>query len=222
MLTKSHGHPPAQQVQQQHPPYLRPPPQEPHHLIAMLAQASKPESYEPKTYREAISIAYAKTEWKLAIGDEYISLIKNKIWERIDLPPGRKALRGKQVFKLKRGHNGELLRYKARWVVRGFEQRLDLDYNENFASVVKPMSYKALLAVATSLDWEFEQMYDKTAFLNEGIEEDIFVEQPTDQDDGSGRLCRLYIVLYGLKQSPRVWYKTLAAFLGTCSSLALL
>ena len=48
------------------------------------------------------------------------------------------------------------------------------------------MCYKALFAIAAALDWEFEQTYVKTAFLNEGIEEDIFVEQPTGQDDGSG------------------------------------
>ena len=55
----------------------------------------------------------------------------------------------------------------------------------------------------------------KMAFLYRGIEEDIFVEQPTGQDDGSRRACRLNKALYGLKQSPQVWYKTLAAFLGT-------
>ena len=75
------------------------------------------------------------------------------------------------------------------------------------------MSYKAPFTIAASLDWEIEQMDVETAFLYGGIEEDIFVEQSTGQDDGFGRVCRLNKALYGLKQSPRVWYKTLAAFL---------
>ena len=145
----------------------------------MLAQSKKPESYEPKTYREAINAAYAKMEWELAMGDKYSSLIENGTWKLVDLPPRQKALRLKWVFKLMRGRNREIFRYKARWVVRGFEQRLGLDFNETFASVVKSMSYKALFAIAASLDWEFEQTYVKTAFLNKGIEEDNFVEQPT-------------------------------------------
>jgi hypothetical protein len=39
-------------------------------------------------------------------------------------------------------------------VVRGFEQQEGIDYNETFASVVKPMSYKAMFAVAAALDLE--------------------------------------------------------------------
>lgn len=47
----------------------------------------------------------------------------------------------------------------------GFEQRFGIDYLENFASVVKPMSYKAFSALVAALDWELEQMDVKTAFL---------------------------------------------------------
>jgi Reverse transcriptase (RNA-dependent DNA polymerase) len=77
------------------------------------------------------------------------------------------------VFKIKRGAHGEIFRYKARWVVRGFEQREGLDFHETFASVVKPMSYKAIFALAAAYDWEIEQMDVKTAFLYGNINEDI-------------------------------------------------
>ena len=46
------------------------------------------------------------------------------------------------------------MRYKARWVVRGFEQQEGIDYYETFALVVKPMSYKALFAIAAAMDLE--------------------------------------------------------------------
>lgn len=51
---------------------------------------------------------------------------------------------------------GEILKHKARWVVRGFKQTEGLDYKETFASVVKPMSYKALLTLAAAYDWEIK------------------------------------------------------------------
>ena len=55
----------------------------------------------------------------------------------------------------------------------------------------------------------------KTAFLHGTLDNEIFVEQPTGYEDGSGRVCRLNKSLYGLKQSPRVWYQILQQFLAT-------
>src|SRR3954453_181724 len=75
------------------------------------------------------------------------------------------------------------------------------------------MSYKALFAIAATLDLEIEQMDVKTAFLYSLIDEEIYVEQPTGMEDGTGRICHLNKALYGLKQSPRIWYHTLATFL---------
>jgi hypothetical protein len=112
------------------------------------------------------------------------------------------VLGGKWVYKLKRGPNGEILRYKARWVVRGFEQEYGVDYHETFASVVKPMSYKALFAIAAALDLEIHQMDVKTAFLYGNVDEEIYVEQPPEMGDGTDSVCRLKKALYGLKQSP--------------------
>jgi hypothetical protein len=86
-----------------------------------------------------------------------------------------------------------------------------LDFHETFASVVKPMSYKAIFALAAAYDWEIEQMDVKTAFLYGEIDTDIWVELPTGC--GVTGTAKLNKALYGLKQSPRVWYNTLATFL---------
>ena len=66
------------------------------------------------------------------------------------------------------------------------------------------MSYKALFAIATSLDHEIEQMDVKTAFLYRTISDEIYLEQPEGFNDNSGKVCKLNKALYGLKQSPRV------------------
>ena len=175
---------------------------------------SEPESYEdlmnPENFPNDI-----REKYEGGMTDEFDSLIENHTWELVPPPSGyqKKVLRGKWVYKIKRGANGEITRYKARWVVRGFEQQEGIDYHETFASVVKPMSYKTLFALAAAKDLEIEQMDVKTAFLYGDIDEEIYVEQPPGFDDGTGRVCRLNKGLYGLKQAPRIWYTTLATFL---------
>lgn len=42
----------------------------------------------------------------------------------------------------------------------------------------------------------------KTAFLYGDVEEVIYVDQPTEFDDGSSRVYKLRKALYGLKQAP--------------------
>jgi reverse transcriptase-like protein len=106
-----------------------------------------------------------------------------------------------------------VVKWKARWVVRGFTQIEGIDYFETFASVVKPMSYKALFAIAAAYDLEIEQMDVTTAFLYGDIDTEVYVEQPHGYEDGTGRACLLKKALYGLKQSPRIWYQTLSSFL---------
>ena len=170
------------------------------------------ERYEPKNWKSAINHA-SKDQWLQAARDEHESLLANKTWSLVEPPPDRNVLKGRWVFKYKRGPAGTILRYKARWVVKGYEQQQGIDYADTFASVVKPMSYKALFAIAASLDLEIEQMDVKTAFLYGTLDEEIFVEQPEGLEDGTGRVCRLNKALYGLKQSPRVWYHTLSRFL---------
>jgi hypothetical protein len=43
-----------------------------------------------------------------------------------------------------------LERYKARWVLRGFTQRLGVDYDETFNPIVKPVTVRTMLALAVS------------------------------------------------------------------------
>jgi hypothetical protein len=190
-------------------------------LVAVIGMASlAAEITEPRSVRQAKEEANWKA-WLDSMKQELHSLETNKTWTLVPRPGNRKVLGGKWVYKLKRGPNGEILRHKARWVVRGFEQEYGIDYNETFASVVKPMSYKALFAVAAALDLEIHQMDVKTAFLYGLVEEEIYVEQPDELGDGSGRVCRLNKALYGLKQSPRIWYETLSTFLETLGFKAL-
>jgi hypothetical protein len=170
---------------------------------------------EPKSFKAAQRDAAMWSHWLSAMKMEVKSLEGNKTFTLVPRPGNRRVLGAKWVYKIKQGPTGNILRYKARWVVRGFEQKEGLDYQETFASVVKPMSYKALFAIAAALDLEIHQMDVKTAFLYGEIDGEVYVEQPEGLDDGTGRVCRLNKALYGLKHSPRIWYNTISTFLAS-------
>ena len=81
------------------------------------------------------------------------------------LKPPYKPLASKQVFKVKRGKNSKVLRYKARQVVKGYLQQYGVDYNQTFTAVVKPMAFRALFAITAYYNLKIEQMDVKTTFL---------------------------------------------------------
>ena len=174
--------------------------------------AATPIYSEPKTYREAINGPESR-QWKAAMDEEYASLRENETWTLEKLPHNREALGGRWVYKRKLDAVGQISRYKARYVVRGFEQIYGIDYDLTFAPVVKSTSYRLLFALAAQQDFELEQMDIKTAFLYGKLNESIYMEQPKGYEDGSDSVCALKRALYGLKQSPRVWYQTLSHFL---------
>ena len=63
--------------------------------------------------------------------DEMDSLLGNQTWELIKLPVGKKVLHNKWVYRIKNEHDGSK-RYKARLVVKGFQQKEGIDYTEIF------------------------------------------------------------------------------------------
>ena len=133
---------------------------------------------------------------------EMSSLLDNNTWSLKELPHDWKVLSDKWVFKKKIGIDGKVVQHEAQWVLKGFEQRYGLNYDETFASVVKPMSYKAIFLLAAIHDWELEHMNIKTAFLHREIHEEFYVEQPT-RFAKDNRVCHLNKTFYSLKQSPR-------------------
>ena len=104
---------------------------------------------------------------------------------------------------------GRTICYKARWVAKGLEQCEGIDYNETYASVVNKTTTKALLAIAAAKGYCIEQMDVVIAFLYGPITEDVYIEQLTGYAMDGNKVCKLNKGLYGLKQSPLVWYNTI-------------
>lgn len=166
---------------------------------------------DPQSYTEAMKAPDAE-KWRQAIQQEYDSLIENQTWTVVDLPQGRKALTAKWVLKKKIGPAGEVLKYKARLVARGFQQVEGYDYTETYSGVVKAAAYRLLFALLALHGWTCEQMDVVTAFLNGDIYEEIYMHPPQGYQH-KGKVLRLLKALYGLKQSPRLWYRKLRQWL---------
>ncbi len=105
------------------------------------------------------------------------------------------------MFTIKQGVNGEVERYKAKLVARGFTQTYGVDYNETFAPVAKFTSICCILALTTLEDMEIHQMDMKMTFLNGELEKEIYMEQPQGfvHQGGEHLVCKLHKSLYGLK-----------------------
>ncbi|WVZ16441.1 hypothetical protein V8G54_009423 [Vigna mungo] len=152
-------------------------------------------SDEPRSYKEALDSS-DRHVWQGAMEEELEALKKNSTWRLVDLPKGKKVIGSKWIFKKKEATpGGEKARYKARLVAKGFTQIEGVDYHEIFAPVVKHCSVRVLMAIVAHCNLHLEQLDVRTAFLH------------------GDRVCLLQKPLYGLKQSPRQWYRKFDDFL---------
>lgn len=164
------------------------------------------------TLNEAMS-SPESAEWKNAMSDEMNSLMENQTWTLVDLPNGKKPLKTKWVFTVKRDTSGKLVRYKARLVAKGCSQQYGIDYEETFSPVVRYSTIRILIALAIKKGLKIDQMDAITAFLQGDLSDEIYIEQPEGFKDGSKQVCKLKKAMYGLKQAGRAWNLKLEAAL---------
>ncbi|CAL2236828.1 unnamed protein product [Prunus armeniaca] len=103
----------------------------------------------------------------------------------LPVPQSTSDSESSEVFILKHKADGSIDRYKARLVAKGYIQTYEMDYLETFSLVAK---------------------------LNT-VHEEIYMDLPPGIPVTSkeGVVCKLWKSLYGLKQSPRVWFGRFAA-----------
>ncbi|KAE9282703.1 hypothetical protein PF008_g27586 [Phytophthora fragariae] len=169
---------------------------------------------EPETYEEAME-SELFPQWRSAAQAEYDALMKNCTWELVPRQTNMKVLRNRWVFRVKYLANGEVDRFKARVVIKGFMQVYSVDYLEVYSPVVRLEALRVLLTLAAVWDYEVHQMDVTTAFLNGKIDVEAYIEQPEGfkvpgKEDW---VCHVQKSLYDLKQAPRVWFQLLKSFL---------
>jgi hypothetical protein len=141
-------------------------------------------SDEPAFFTEA----ERNLSWRKAVMEEMDSIEENGTWSFVDLPPGRKPIGVKWVFKVKRDEHRAVSKHKARLVVKGYAPCHGIDYDEVFAPVAQLDSVRLLIALMAHEGWEVHHMDVKSAFLNGDMQEEVYVE------------LKLWKALYGLHQ----------------------
>jgi hypothetical protein len=161
------------------------------------------EMEEPSNYSEAA----VSQDWVEAMDREMQSIEKNKTWELVKLPTGKKPIGLKWVYKLKKNSDGEVVKHKARLVAKGYVQKFGVDYEEVFAPVARLDTVRVLLALAANQGWKVHHLDVKSAFLHGELGEEVYVSQPEGYIvKGKEQLVlKLSKALYGLKQAPRAW-----------------
>ena len=80
-----------------------------------------------------------------------------------------KSIGCKWIFKTQRDSKGNIARYKAYLVAKGFIQKEDIDYKETFSPVLSNDSFRIIMALVAHYDLKLHQMDVKTAFLNSNM-----------------------------------------------------
>lgn len=128
---------------------------------------------------------------------------KNNIWVLVFALNEQKVLSDKWIYKLKKKIQKKIQYYKTRWVIRDFEQRYEIDFNEIFVVVIKFIIYKIFFVMIVFNDWDIEQINIKTIFfyknLNEIVYIEIFIEFAKFDI-----ICKFNKVFYNLKQILKV------------------
>ena len=172
-------------------------------LASALVAREVPSSFKTATSPDNVAF------WQPGIDREHECLLRNGTWDLVDYDPEMKVLPCKYVFKFKEN------KPKVRLVALGCRQSHGIDYKETFAPVVTLTTIRTILAIASHLDWELEQMDVVTVLLNGDLDEDVYMSIPEELsfDLSKNTVFKLRKSLYGLKQSPCQRYAKIHHFL---------
>jgi len=149
--------------------------------------------------------------------EEKEQLKKYGVYEELDqLPHGKQTVDTKWVLWEKFDQAGKLQKRKARLTARGFTQVYGLHYDDTYAPVARPDSWRSLLVLALWDRCIILQADIVAAYLNAPFKHEIYISDPSVTKD---KVWRLHKALYGLKQSAFEWNTTITMLFGRSSLL---
>ncbi len=164
----------------------------------------------------AQALASPKREFWIAGGQEELKSLEDlKVFILVPLsevPCGHHPLKGKLVCKQKCDDTGKVVRYKVRYVAKGFAQCWGIDYDKTTMPTVFLESFHSILHIAANLDWDVQQFDIKMAFLHSILPEDetMFMKQPKgfEAPGKEDWVMHLMKSIYCMKQASQIWNQT--------------
>ena len=98
-------------------------------------------SEDEPTLKEALS-GDERGEWLKSIEAELTQIENLHTWDLVEAPPRTNIIPSHYVFRRKHDANGNIERYKARLIAKGFKQQYGIDYTETFAPTVHPATLR--------------------------------------------------------------------------------
>lgn len=83
----------------------------------------------------------------------------------------------KWLYKIKRGFDGTIVKYKARFMAQGFSRKEGEYYDNIFSPIAHYTAIRFIVALAASQGWTLHQMDVKMTFIHGILHEEVYVEQ---------------------------------------------
>lgn len=162
----------------------------------------------PTNYKEAVASVEGEC-WREAIAMELSAHLENGTRRLVKRNPDVVPVGSKWVFAVKTNKEGDVVRYKARMVAKGFTQQFCINYFETYAPVADVKSTRTFLSAANTRGYPAKQFDFEMAFPNCKLDEVVQMEVPNGVYADDDMVCELDKSLYGLKQAAQVWNKTI-------------
>ena len=161
----------------------------------------------PRNYTQARK-SPESSKWDEAMSHEAKSIWDHQVFRVVDRPPNTKVIDSRWVYTKKTDEFGNVVRYKARFVAKGFQQTFLDQARETYSPVIELAIVRLLLVISMMYNMVVHQMDVRTAFLNGTLSHPVYVEiaPGLGVDVDRTKVLEVSKALYGLQESPRQWY----------------
>lgn len=184
------------------------------YLLCLSANIDAEFPDDPTTFKQAMDSPDAD-KWLKGCKEELAAIQRLGVYTLVKRSTalGRRIMHGKFVFRSKRNEIAEIIRWKVRWVVKGYEAVYGVDYKKTVAPTMRLETLRIITHVAAAFGWSLHQIDIVTAFLRGKLKEgeEVYMEQPEGFAVPGHKdwIWMLTCGLYGLPQGSRIWNKTM-------------
>ncbi|CEL61400.1 hypothetical protein RSOLAG1IB_09992 [Rhizoctonia solani AG-1 IB] len=149
-----------------------------------------------------------KEEWMAAVGEEFIVLICQNVYEEIlqsEVPSEAQLLSLGIVLKIKRDADGKEVCLKGRVVIHGNQQIAGVSYNKTFSNTPNLVFIRAVFLIIAYANLDCHMVNVTGTYTHAPINQPLYVEFPDGFGKNGPTIMKLKKALYGAHQSGRLW-----------------